>query len=154
MRFEITGTHSKVSICHCSLCRKTSGTGSSAAIVVGYDQLTWLTGQELVAGGPKHAFCRVCGAHAPDSNARKTVYIVSVGILDDNPMLQVGQHIYVGSKAHWEVIGEDGAPQFEEDTAAPRSRATPDGRNSFPLIPVPLESGNTPEKDSPITQVA
>jgi hypothetical protein len=59
------------------------------------------------------------GAHAPDSNARKTVYIVPVGILDDNPVLQVDQHIYVGSKAHWEVIGEDGAPQFEEDSRGP-----------------------------------
>jgi hypothetical protein len=116
MQFEITGTHSKVSICHCSLCRKTSGTGSSAAIVVGYDQLTWLAGQELVTSGPKHSFCRMCGAHAPDSNPRKTVYVVPVGILDDNPKLLVGQHIYVGSKAHWDVIGEDGAPQFDEDS--------------------------------------
>lgn len=94
MRFEITGTHSKVGICHCSLCRKTSGTGSSAAIVVAYDQLTWLAGQELVTSGPKHSFCRVCGAHAPDSNPRKTVYVVPVGVLDGNPNLLVGQHIY------------------------------------------------------------
>jgi hypothetical protein len=119
MRFEITGTHSKVSICHCSLCRKTSGTGSSAAIVVGYDQLKWLSGLGLVMNGPKHSFCRVCGAHAPDSNPRKTVYVVPVGILDDNPKLLVGQHIFVGSKAQWDVIGEDGASQFREDSPEP-----------------------------------
>ena len=119
MRFEIAGAHSKVSICHCSLCRKTSGTGSSAAIVVGYDQLTWLSGQELVVSGPKHSFCRVCGAHAPDCNPRKTLYIVPVGILDDNPILTVGQHIYVGSKAHWDMIGDDGAPRFAEGSTGP-----------------------------------
>ena len=119
MRFEITGTHSKVSICHCSLCRKTSGTGSSAAIVVGYDQLNWLSGLDLVTNGLKHSFCRVCGAHAPDSNPRKTLYVVPVGILDDNPELMVGQHIFVGSKARWDVIGEDGARQFEEASTEP-----------------------------------
>ena len=37
------------------------------------------------------------------------------GCLDDNPQLLVGEHIFVGSKAHWEVIG-DGAPQFEKGT--------------------------------------
>jgi hypothetical protein len=119
MRFEITGTHSKISLCHCSLCRKTSGTGSSAAIVVGYDQLNWLSGLELVTNGPKHSFCRVCGAHAPDSNPRKTLYVVPVGILDDNPELLVGQHIFVGSKAHWDVIGEDGARQFVDASTEP-----------------------------------
>jgi hypothetical protein len=119
IRFEISGLHSKVSICHCSLCRKTSGTGSSASIVVGYDQLTWISGQELVSSGPKHAFCRVCGAHAPDSIEGKTVYIVPAGVLDDNPALLVGQHIYVGSKARWEAIGDDGAPQFQADAPGP-----------------------------------
>lgn len=115
MRFEITGLHSKVSICHCSLCRKTSGTSSSAAIVVDYGSLKWLSGEDLVMSGPKHSFCRRCGAHAPDANPRKTVYVVPAGILDDNPSLAVGQHIYCGSKARWEVIGADGAPQYDED---------------------------------------
>ena len=72
IRFEISGTHSKVIVCHCSLCRKTSGSSSAAYIVIGYDELTWLSGQELVKSGPKHSFCRECGAHAPDSNPRKT----------------------------------------------------------------------------------
>jgi hypothetical protein len=29
--------------------------------------------------------------------------------------LLVSDHSFVGSKAGWEVIGADGAPQFEED---------------------------------------
>ena len=65
-----------------------------------------------MVNGPEHAFCRVCGAHAPDANLRKTVYIVPAGILDDDPKLVVGEHIFVGSKAHWEVLGADGAARF------------------------------------------
>jgi len=51
----------------------------------------------------------------PDLNPRRTVYDIPVGCLDDNPILLVSDHSFVGSKAGWEVIGPDGAPQFEED---------------------------------------
>jgi hypothetical protein len=71
-------------------------------------------GPGLVKTGPKQSFCRECGAHAPDSNSSKTVYMVSAGILDDNPKLIVGEHIFVGSKAYWDVLGEDGAPRYDE----------------------------------------
>jgi len=119
IRFEITGKHSKIIICHCSRCRKTSGAGSAAQLVVKYGALLWLSGEDLVVIGPKHAFCRVCGAHAPDANPRKTVYIVPAGILDDNPSLVVGEHMFVGSKAHWEVLGADGAPRFDAGSLGP-----------------------------------
>jgi hypothetical protein len=108
IRFEISGAHSKVIVCHCSLCRKTSGTSSAAYIVIGYHQLTWLSGQDLVKSGPKHSFCRECGA-----------FMVPPGILDDNPKLSVGEHIFVGSKAHWEALGDDGAPRFDEGNSGP-----------------------------------
>ena len=103
--------HSKVVVCHCSRCRKTSGAGSAAQVVVKYDDLLWLSGEDLVVNVPKHAFCRVRRS-APDANLRKTVYIVPAGILDDKPKLVVGEHIFVGSKAHWEVLGADGAARF------------------------------------------
>jgi|KBSMisStaDraftv2_1062788.scaffolds.fasta_scaffold129381_4 hypothetical protein len=119
IRFQISGTHSKVIVCHCSLCRKTSGTSSASYIVTGYDQLTWLSGQDLVKSGAKHSFCRECGAHAPDANPRKTLYMVPPGILDDNPKLAVGEHIFVGSKAHWDVLGDDGALRFDEGSSGP-----------------------------------
>src|SRR5262245_12592747 len=114
IRFEITGLHSKIGFCHCSKCRKCSGTGAAAAIKVGFDGLRWEAGEELLTAGPKHSFCRVCGSPMPDLNPRKTVYDVPVGCLDDNPTLLVGDHIFVGSKASWDVIGSDGAPRYEE----------------------------------------
>ena len=50
----------------------------------------------------------------PDLNPLRTVYDVPVGCLDENPELMVGDHIWVGSKASWDVIGADGAPRYEE----------------------------------------
>ena len=74
----------------------------------------WLAGQELVTNGPKHAFCRVCGCHAPyplnDGNIN-----VPVGGLDGAPAIAVGRHIYVASKASWDLIGNDGAVHYPEN---------------------------------------
>jgi hypothetical protein len=111
IQFEITGPHSRIHHCHCSLCRKTTGGGPSAEITCTKDGFRWISGRDLVIDGPKHAFCRVCGVHAPYPHG--TQVSVPVGSLDDNPALVVGQHIFVGSRARWEAIGPDGAPRFE-----------------------------------------
>jgi hypothetical protein len=125
IRFEVTGAHSKVGVCHCSLCRKSSGAGSTASVAISFGQLAWLAGRELVTrfarpSGYGSAFCRVCGSPAPDSDDAETMYAVPVGLLDGNPPLEVGDHIYVASKAGWDIIG-DVAPQYEED-GPPRQR--------------------------------
>jgi len=48
----------------------------------------------LDPGGLHAGQAVACGAHAPDSNPRKTLYVVPVGILDENPELLVGRHIF------------------------------------------------------------
>lgn len=112
IQFEIDGLHSRISRCHCSLCRKTTGGGPTAEIVA--SGFRWLSGSDLVVDGPKHAFCRVCGAHAPyPVGGDGSRFFIPVGSLDGDPPLQVGQHIFVGSRAGWEAIGADGAPQHE-----------------------------------------
>jgi hypothetical protein len=115
IRFEATGLHSKVRFCHCSRCRKCAGSNAAGWITIRFDDLRWLAGQDLLTGGLKHSFCRVCGSPMPDPVARDTLYEIPVGCLDDDPQLLIGEHIFVGSKAHWEVIGDD-APQYEKNT--------------------------------------
>lgn len=128
LQFEIEGPHSGIGCCHCSLCRKCSGTGSMATIVVDFGQLRWISGEDSVTlyerpSGYGSAFCSVCGSPAPDHDRRKRVYRFPVGLLDGEPDLPICDHIYVGSKASWDVIG-DGAPQFEGDGPA-RPRVYP-----------------------------
>jgi hypothetical protein len=117
--FEITGEMSGIGQCHCSLCRKVSGVGSTAAIAVSADQLTWISGQDLVQefqrpSGYGNSFCRVCGSPAPDANRSCTRYGVPVGLFDDDPRAKILVHIHVASKASWEIIG-DHAPQYQEN---------------------------------------
>lgn len=106
IRFQVVGRHSNISMCHCSLCRKTTGGGPASEITVEAGGFVWICGQELVSEGPKHAFCRVCGCHAPYPIADGRVN-VPVGALDDAPRIAVGRHIYVASKASWDWINED-----------------------------------------------
>jgi hypothetical protein len=117
IRFEISGAVAGINQCHCSLCRKVSGTGSIAKIPVSADQLKWLSGEELVRtyarpSGYSVAFCGVCGSPAPDPNAARTRYGIPAGLLDGDPPLRVIEHIFVGSKAQWEAISDD-APRFD-----------------------------------------
>ena len=71
IRFEITGKHSKVVICHCSRCRKTSGAGSAAQLVVKYGGLLWLSGEDLVVNGPNmHSAACAALMHRTPTRAR------------------------------------------------------------------------------------
>ncbi len=85
-----------------------------AGIVLAFEQLTWVSGEKLLNEGIKNAFCRVCGSPLPDADPDRTTYYVPSGLLDDDPTLLVGDPIYVGDKACWDVIGDD-APQYEAD---------------------------------------
>ena len=93
--------------------------GSTATIAVSADQLKWHLRQDLVQefqrpSGYGSSFCRVCGS--PCSRCQSVAHAVrragrSAGRL---PGAKVVEHIYVGSKASWEIIGDE-APQYEEN---------------------------------------
>jgi len=50
----------------------------------------------------------------PQTNPEHPMCFVPAGVLDDDPGPEIMGHIYVGSKASWDLIN-DGAPQFEEN---------------------------------------
>jgi hypothetical protein len=117
VRFQYARAVTQVGMCHCSKCRKVSGTASNAVIVVPEADLEWLAGRELLQefalpDGWGATRCRTCGSPAPRKIPGAAAYWVPAGALDDDPGLGIGGHIWVGSKAAWEVIPE-GPPQFE-----------------------------------------
>jgi hypothetical protein len=122
VRFEYDRAVTQVGMCHCSQCRKVSGVASNAVIVVPEAELRWLSGEELrrefaKPSGWGSTFCRRCGSPLPRKMPSAAAYWVPVGLLDDDPGLRIGGHIFVGSKAAWdEIAGE--APQFQEGLPA------------------------------------
>ena len=118
VRFEYARAVTQVGMCHCSLCRKVSGTASNATIVVPETDFKWIAGEELrrvyiKPTGWQTTFCEKCGSPLPQMLRGSAAYWVPAGLLDDDPGLVIGGHIFVGSKAAWDEIAGD-APQFAE----------------------------------------
>jgi len=103
--------------CHCSRCRKASGTAFGANADVWRKYWRVLAGEDLIrefesSPGVFRAFCGRCGspiysrrANAPD------VLRLRLGILNDDPGRRSLAHFWVGSKAAWFDIA-DTLPQF------------------------------------------
>jgi len=112
--FEVFTDLSDVYVCHCSLCRKSTGGSGIAVSVISSDHFKWLKGERFVSHWrkPNHdwetSFCTVCGSPLPGKNDDEHVYL-PVSLLDSGDIeLTVKHHLFVGSKAPWEEIGDDG----------------------------------------------
>jgi hypothetical protein len=137
VRFEYGRAVTQVGMCHCSQCRKVSGVASNAVIVVPEAELCWLAGEELrqvyrKPSGWSTTFCRSCGSPLPQKLPGAAAYWVPAGLLDDDPGLRIGGHIFVGSKAPWDEIAGD-APQLEGRACPAPVGLEPAGRR--PAVP-------------------
>ena len=118
IRYGISGRVSDVGECHCSVCRKGTGAGCTAVVVTSAKSFSWLAGEDSPthfarSSGWSTAFCPTCGSPVPRLHENGKVVLVPAGGLDGNPELSVGQHIFAGSKAAWDEIG-DAAPRHDE----------------------------------------
>jgi hypothetical protein len=106
--FEISGKVPSLYQCHCSLCRKQSGTASNAATIVDVKDFRWLSGKERVSSwvkdtGFRSDFCSNCGAVVPNP-LRDLPYVwVPAGALEDEEGLAIRYQVFVGSRAGWDV---------------------------------------------------
>jgi len=122
VRFQINGRLSPLQYCHCTRCRKSSGSAFVAAVAAKTDDFQWVTGADLVqvyaapileAPPPyRTSFCRRCGSPVPLYDRERPFVVIAVGNFDQRPEIRPLRHIFVGKKAPWYEI-RDGLPQFE-----------------------------------------
>ncbi|WP_196161832.1 GFA family protein, partial [Reinekea sp. G2M2-21] len=103
--------------CHCSRCRKAFSSQASAYALVDPSEFQWVSGAEFLTSyvgvhGFGLQFCKKCGSTLCGIYQGE-VHGVTLGCLNEDPEIKIGRHIFVGSKASWEVIPED-VPQYEE----------------------------------------
>lgn len=114
--------------CHCSMCRKETGSAFGTVAVVLPHEFRFLRGEELVhfytyPRDGRRAFCRVCGSKAPLRLLNDTVVAVPAGLLDDDPIVRPILHQFADSKAPWWDIADDlprypkWVPGYEPDWA-------------------------------------
>lgn len=108
--YQMTGHLGIFQYCHCSRCRKFTGSAHAANIMVSVEQFEWLQGESLVGryepAETKYlttAFCKVCGSSLPWQSKNARVVIVPAGTLDEDPEIRPMQNIFCDSDAVWYV---------------------------------------------------
>lgn len=113
--FEIDTSVQDVFICHCSICRRATGGTGIAVTIANSKYFSWLGGYELIKTWrkPNHdwetSFCTICGSPLPGKNDDQNMYIPVALLTSGTENLKVSHHLFVGSKAAWEEIGDSGA---------------------------------------------
>ncbi|XOV83934.1 MAG: GFA family protein [bacterium] len=112
--FEINTDVSSIFVCHCSICRRATGSNGIAVIVIDNDVFSWIRGETNIATWKKPDadwqtwFCKDCGSPVPGVNDRTRMFVPAGLLSPGGPALTVRHHIWVGSKASWDEIGDDG----------------------------------------------
>ncbi|WOJ98101.1 GFA family protein [Congregibacter brevis] len=119
VRFEINTDVSDIYVCHCSICRRSTGSNGIAVIVVDNTAFRWTAGEDSIATWKKPDvdwqtwFCRHCGSRLPGANDAERTFVPAGLLLEGSESLAVKHHIFVDSKADWDEIGDDGCQHPE-----------------------------------------
>ena len=105
-RYEIAGDLDGVWMCHCSLCRKATGSVGNAILIVPKDRFRWLSGEdhgETFALRPTYTItrCKTCGTPLPAEEDEQIVYITA-GTLDEPLGAGIRTHLFCASRADWD----------------------------------------------------
>jgi len=135
VRFEVRGAIPDLYQCHCSLCRKVTGSSANSAFMVRAEDFAWTGPARKLRSferstGFRNDFCARCGSPAPYAMEAEGLVWVPAGALDGALEARVTNHIFVASKADWDEIGgsarrHDGDPGLETLLGRPRA-AKPD----------------------------
>lgn len=108
VRFELEGEFEHFFICHCSYCRKDTGSAHAANLFTRTDALRWISGKDNITtfnlAPTRHvkSFCKTCGSAVPNTTMGGDICIVPAGSLDDNVARKPDAHIFTASQASWE----------------------------------------------------
>ena len=120
VQYEVTGEAQRFYHCHCSRCRKSTGTGhASNLLITPHRSITWLQGEGLLSRYkvPEaerffNCFCQHCGSPMPRVVPELDGVLISAGSLDSDSPLPVQARIFWDSRADWSCA--DDLPVFAE----------------------------------------
>lgn len=106
VRFRIEGAFERFFLCHCSRCRKGTGSAHAANLFSSTARLTWLSGAENVrtyrVPQARHTkcFCSACGSALPCVSPK--MLVVPAGSLDTPVDIRPDANIFMASRANWD----------------------------------------------------
>jgi hypothetical protein len=116
VRYAVADAFAYALNCHCSNCRRTTGSAFKPFAGIARDKLRVTAGDnDLMIYGDKtghDAHCGRCGSLLYSVVRNGAFVHVAMGTLVDDPSIRPTVHIFVGSKAPWYVISDD-LPQYQ-----------------------------------------
>ncbi len=110
VQIQINGEITDIIHCHCSLCRKNSGTAFATNGFINSTEFEITSGKNSISTfsfkpGRNRHFCSNCGSPVYSSNAQDpTRFRIRLGILDSDIAEKPISHNFVSSKANWENL--------------------------------------------------
>jgi hypothetical protein len=108
VKFTVNGPFKLFALCHCSRCRKSTGSAHTSNIFTQADRINWISGDTLVkryelpdAKRFTKAFCSQCGCPVPCISRDGKRLLIPAGCLDDDPAIRPHVRIYCADKAPW-----------------------------------------------------
>lgn len=118
--YQYHGPEMVFQYCHCSRCRKFTGSAHAANIIVDPEQFEWIRGEDMVGRfehpEAKHfatCFCKQCGSSLPWMAKSGRSVVIPAGTLDQDPGIRPRQNIFWQSRAEWRVE-VDSLPHHDE----------------------------------------
>jgi len=117
IRYKVYGPPAMVAYCHCSDCRKSSG--SVVSVLAGFAKKGFeLAGENPACFEPtpvvRRSFCGACGAPLfyQNKNFAENIYI-QIGSFDEPEKLPPDRHTWVAERISWHEINDD-LQQYEK----------------------------------------
>ena len=111
VRFEIRQRPGPLELCHCTRCRRVSGSAFVAGLKVATAGYRMTRGRELVRSfslpvvevPPAYTtfFCERCGSPVPEPEPREEHFEIPAGLLDGDPGITADRHIFTEHRAPW-----------------------------------------------------
>lgn len=108
VRFRVSGRIEGFFLCHCSRCRKDTGSNHAANMFAPKAEIHWDSGAESVRTyrieGTRHArsFCAACGSALPRQHGEGAGVVIPAGSIDGPVGLSPQAHIFCARRADWD----------------------------------------------------
>ncbi len=122
VQFEFTKAAGPFDLCHCTRCRKVTGSAFFAGLYVRIEDFRLVAGRELISiyeapilrtpPAYRVSFCSRCGSPVPNPSGTSGLLEIPAGLLDDDPGMKPDKHIFIEVKAPWFEITDD-LPQYD-----------------------------------------
>lgn len=119
VQYIATGPFSAFHICHCSQCRRSTGSAHASNIFTTPDRLQWVSGQDqitdFIPDEPdviSKSFCSQCGSLVPYVSIKSGKLIIPAGGLNQDPEIRPEDNIFWHDRASWyDTISQ--TPKFD-----------------------------------------